>query len=379
MEILFNKDQAMKAVDVAKNFAEGASGLKVLQGVLLSAESGRVRLTTTDLTLWCQVELDAQTPQPGKALMPVRGLATVVKNMPHSRVQLRSAGDDAVCVGGSSEVRLKGIDIEDYPDVEAPEGRWLSMPLTAALVDKVAYAVSRDETRYTLSGVLVEVAGRQLKLVATDGHRLARFAGTLPPGSECDASEEPVKAIVPVRLLNEAVRLGGKLGGSVTLELYEKAAAVRINGSIRIWTGLIDGQYPGYEGIIPSDFVGQVSVPKGALCSAVSRAGALSKGRRLAGAVLELDGSDLVVRLVEDAGDGISSIERVSPARAEGTVPVCGLRINYLSDALARLPDVCSVALKFTDDKGESPVVIQGPESNGSGLLSMIMPYRVDK
>ena len=62
MEIILNKDQAMKAVDVSRNFAESASGLKVLQGVFLSAGFGRLRLTTTDLSLWCQVELDAQTP-----------------------------------------------------------------------------------------------------------------------------------------------------------------------------------------------------------------------------------------------------------------------------------------------------------------------------
>ena len=377
MEILLNKDQAMKAVDVARNFAESASGLGVLQGALVSAEDGHVRLTTTDLGLWCQVGIDAQTPEPGEVLVPVKGLATVLKNMPGSRVQLRSEGDDVVCVGGSSEVRLKGTDVEEYPSVDEPEGRWLSMPLAATLVDRVAYAVSRDETRYTLNGVLLEVEGRQLKLVATDGHRMARFAGTLPPGSVSDAGEEPLRAIVPARLLNEGVRLGGKLGGSVTLELFEKSAGIRVNGSIRLWTGLIDGQYPQYEGIIPSEFVGNVSVPKGALCSAVSRAAALSKGRRLAGVLLEMDGSILVMRLGEDAGDGISSIERVSPARAEGTVPVCGLRINYLSDALARLPDVSWVDLKFTDDNGECPVVIQGPETCGAELLAMIMPYKV--
>ena len=378
MEILVNRNQAMKAVDVARNFAESASGLKVLQGALVSAESGHVRLTTTDLSLWCQVELDAQTPESGRVLLPVGGLGKVLKNVPDSRVQLRRDGDDVVCAGGSSEVRLKGIDVEEYPDVEVPEGRWLSMPLTAGLVDQVVYAVSRDETRYTLNGVLVVVEGRQLKLVATDGHRLARFAGKLPPGSECDAGEEPIQAIVPARLLNEGVRLGGKLGSSVMLELYEKSAGIRINGSIRIWTGLIDGQYPKYEGIIPSGYTGKVTVPKGAFSSAVSRAGALSKGRRLAGVVLEMDGSDLAVRLVEDAGDGISSVERVSTVRAEGTVPVCGLRINYLSEALARLSDMSCVELRFSDEKGESPVVIQGPESSGAGLLAMIMPYRVE-
>ena len=214
----------------------------------MSAGFGRVRLTTTDLDLWCQVELKAETPRPGKALMPVRSLATVLKNMPHSRVELRSVGDDVVCQAGSAEVRLSGLDIEEYPDVEEPQGCVLSMPLTAALVDKVAYAVSKDETRYTLTGVLLRVEDRQLKLVATDGHRLARFVGSLPPGSDYEAGGEPVEAIVPVRLLNEAGRLGGKLGGSVLFELHEKAAAVRINGSIRIWSKLIEGRYPGLRG-----------------------------------------------------------------------------------------------------------------------------------
>ena len=377
MEIICNREQAMKAVDVARNFAESATGLDVLQGALLSAESGRVRLTTTDLEVWCQVELDAQTPQTGKALVPARKLGTVLKNMPDSRVRLRSEGDDVVCKAGPSEVRLSGLDMEEYPDVEEPEGCLLSMPLTAALVDKVAYAASKDETRYTLTGVLLRVEDRQLKLVATDGHRLARFVGKPPPGSECDAGGEPVEAIVPVRLLNEATRLGGKLGTPVVLEVYEKAAVVRINGSVRIWSGCIEGRYPAFEGTIPSEFTGTVSVPKGALCSAVARMVALSKGRRSPGLVLSVEDSCLVLRLSGDAGDGISAVERVAPARTEGTVPVCGLRVAYLSDALARLPDTAWVELRFSDEQGASPVVIQGAESSGAGLLKVIMPYKL--
>ena len=377
MELILNRDQAMKAVDVARNFAAGASGLKVLQGVFVSAESGRVRLTTTDLDLWCQVELSAQTPQPGKALLPVRGLGTVLKTMPQSRVQLRSEGDDVVCEAGSSEVRLAGIDPDDYPDIEEPAGCLLSMPLAAALVDRVAYAVSKDETRYTLNGVLLEVEDRQLKLVATDGHRLARFTGLLPPGSTSDAGEEPLKAIVPVRLLQEGVRLGARLGGSATFELYEKGAAVRVNGSVRIWSGCIEGQYPAYEGILPSEYTGTVSVPKGALYSAVSRLATLSKGRRNAALVLGVEDSRLVLRLDADAEGGISAVERLSPAGVQGTVPVCGLRVSYLSDALARLPDITWVDVKFTDDKDASPVVIQGPETPGAELLAMIMSCEV--
>ncbi|MDE0205197.1 MAG: DNA polymerase III subunit beta [Candidatus Tectomicrobia bacterium] len=377
MEIQLNRNQAMKAVDVARNFAENASGHQVLQGILVSAECGRVRLTASDLEVWCQVELDAQTPQPGKVLVPARNLGKVLKTMPHSHVLLRSDGDDVVCEAGPSEVRLSGLDVEEFPDVEEPEGFAMSMPLSADLIEKVAYAVSRDETRYTLMGVLVEVDGRQLKLVATDGHRLARYTGMLPPGSVGDVGEEPFQAIVPARLLSDGVRLGGRLGIQGVLELYEKTAAVRIHGSTRIWCKTIEGRYPAYEGTIPSEFTGTVSVPKGAVCSAVARAVALSKGRRLPGVALSVEDSCLVLRLAGDAGDGISAVERVASARIEGTVPVCGLRVAYLSDALARLPDTAWVDFKFSDGEGASPVVIQGPESCGSGLLKVIMAYKL--
>ena len=377
MEITLNREQAMRAVDVVRNFAEGASGLKVLQGVSVSAESGHVRLVTTDLAVWCQVEMDAQTPEPGEALVSARNLATVLKTMPASRVHLRSEGEDVVCEAGSSEVRLTGLDVQEFPDVGLPEGRLLKMPLEAALIDKVAYAVSRDETRYTLCGVRLEVEGRQLRLVATDGHRLSRFQGTLPPGSQCDAGEEPVKATLPVRLLQEGVRLGAKLKSSVTLELYEKAALVRINGSVCIWSNVIEGQCPAYEEAIPSEYTGTVSVPKGALSSAVSRLEALSKGRRQAGALLYVNDSDLVLRLPADAEGGISAVERLSPVRTEGTVPDCGLRITPLSDAIARLPDTSWVDVRFSDGEGLQPVVIQSAGSNGAGLLAVIMPVKV--
>ena len=393
MQLTVNREQAMKAVGVARQFAAGASGQDVLQGVRVCAEGGRVRLTTTDLEVWCQVDVDAQTAEPGTMLVPARGLETVLKNLPQSRVALRRAGDELVCEAGSSEVRLAGLDTEEYPDVEEPEGLLLSMPLPAGLVDRVAYAVSRDETRYTLTGVLLEVEGRRLKLVATDGHRLARYVGSLPPGSACEGGEEPVRAIVPVRLLQQGVRLGGmsggrsgskaggasggKAGGAATFELYEKVAAVRLNGSARIWSGCIEGRYPEYEGTVPSDYTATVVVPKGTLSSAVSRLGALSRGRRQAGVVLCAGDARLVLRLDADAASGIAAVERVGPARIEGTVPACGLRVGYLTEALARLPEVSWVTLGFSDAEGASPVAIQGPEASGAGCVAVIMPYAV--
>ena len=180
MEITFDRSQMLKAVNMARTFAGSSPVVKVLQSALLSAESGRVRLTTTDLSLFCQVDLDARTPEPGTAAVPVRTLGNVLKTLPQSRVSLRKDGDDVCLAAGSSEVRITGHEVEEYPDIESPDERLAAVPLSASLVNKVAYAVSNDETRYTLNGVNIEVGGAGLKLSATDGHRLARYRAATP-------------------------------------------------------------------------------------------------------------------------------------------------------------------------------------------------------
>ena len=380
MEIILNRDRALKAVNVAKNFAGTPSGLKILQHAFVSAGFGRARLTTTDLALWCQVGMDAQTPQPGTAVVPVRTMGKVLKSLSQGRVSLHQDGDGVRFVAGLSEVRVAGLgpddDPDEYPEINPPQDRLLAMPLNAALVDKVAYAVSTDPTRYTLAGVHVEVSASGLKLLATNGHRLARYTTLLPPGSLLDVGlSEPATWIVPVRLLNEGVRLGSQLGSSVTLELYEKAAGIRA-GSIFLWAALIEGQYPDYDNdrVIPSEASGSVTLSKSVLGGAVSRLLALSKGRRLARVCLSADGNDLVLTLDEDAGDGISATERMTPYGIDGNVPVCALDVRYLSEALARLSDAARVQVKFSDEKGESPVTIESPAS--AGLLAVIMPSK---
>ena len=377
MEITFDRSQMLKAVNTAKSFAEGSSGQKILQSTILSAGFGRVRLTTTDLSLWCQVELEARTPQPGTAAVPVRTLGTVLKTLPHSRVSLRKEGDDVRLAAASSEVRLAGLeDVQEFPDINPPQERLAAIPLPAALVNKVAYAVSQDETRYTLSGVYVEVGAAGLKLVATDGHRLAHYqAASLPPGSVLDADlEEPVTGIVPVRLLSEGVRLGSQLGSTATLELYEKSACIQINGSVMLWADLIEGQYPEYEGVIPSEYSGCVTMPKGTLGSAVARLLALSKGCRVGRVRLAVEDGEIILT-VEDDALGVSAVERLTPSSVDGTVPVCGFNVRYVSEALERLPETVRVQLKFSDDQGESPVAVVSPDC--AGLFAVVMPMRL--
>ena len=111
---------------------------------------------------------------------------------------------------------MSGIEADDYPEIDPPGGRLVSMPLHASLVDSVAYAVSKDPTRYTLAGVFL---GSRDRRPQAGGHRRPPAGSpcsgaSLPPGSVVDVDlEEPVSGIIPVRLLAEGVRLAGQLDG----------------------------------------------------------------------------------------------------------------------------------------------------------------------
>ena len=142
-----------------------------------------------------------------------------------------------------------------------------------------------------------------------------------------------------------------------------KAAAIRINGSIRIWSQLIEGQYPAYEEAIPREYTGYgITCAERRLVQRRFAPRSPVKGSPLCrdGVVCRRNPGWCCV-WAADAEGGIAAVERLAPARTQGSVPACGLRISYLSDALARLPDVSTVDVKFPEDKGCSPVVIQGP------------------
>lgn len=375
MEILLNREQTMKGVETARAFCESASGLKVLQHAHVSAGFGRVRVTTTDLVTWCQVEVKGETAQPGTALVPAKAWAKVLKNLPGRVFSMRKDVEDLVFSAGGSEVTVAGMEPEEFPEVDVPEGRLLAMPLRASMVDEVAYAVGKDETRYAMTGVLVKASEGNLELAGCDGHRLSVVRGRLPLGSEVDVPELDFEGIVPVRVMLEGVRLARQLKVPAVLELYEKSVAVRLNGWITVWSGLLEADYPNFAAAVPSDFSANVVVPHGVLSNAVSRLLNLSKGVGNPLMRLKAAGSELEL-LLEQGADGVTSaVERVTMMRAEGSVPVLGLNVRYVADALARLSDSVWLRLKFDD--AYAPVVIESFEKGSDRLLTVIMPRKL--
>ena len=372
MELLLKREQVMRGVETAKAFAGTASDPKVLQHAMVSGGFGKVRLTTTDLDVWCQVELTDEIIRPGKALVPTKAFAKVLKNLPGRVFSMRREAGEMVFSAGGSEVRVAGMEAEEFPEVDLPQGRLFAVPLRAATVNEVAYAVGKDATRYRLTGVSVKASGGKLELAGCDGHRLSVVREALPPGSVVDIEELDFKGIVPVRLMLEGVRLARQRGASAVLELYEKSAAVRLGGGITVWSALLEGDYPDFEAIVPAEFAAHVVVSHGALSHAVSRLLNLSKGVGNPLMALRPADAGLELSLVQGADGVMSALERVAVIKGEGTVPALGLNVRYVAEALARLSDAVWVRLKF--DEACKPVVVESFENGSERLLTVIMP-----
>ena len=113
----------------------------------------------------------------------------MLKNLPGRVFSMRREAGEMVFSAGGSEVRVEGMEAEEFPEVELPQGRLLAVPLRAVTVNEVAYAVGKDETRYRLTGVSVKASGGRLELAGCDGHRLSVVREALPPGSVVDVED----------------------------------------------------------------------------------------------------------------------------------------------------------------------------------------------
>src|SRR5262249_30191231 len=151
--------------------------LPILANVLLQAEGESLRVTATDLEVGARVALPAKVAQPGTITLPARKLSDIVKELPDAPLVLRvQENARAALKCGGASYKLVGLGAEDFPAVAPAESaRWLALDgkLLRDMLAQTSFAMSHDESRYALNGVLMAVQEKEIRLVATDGHRLA--------------------------------------------------------------------------------------------------------------------------------------------------------------------------------------------------------------
>ncbi|MGH8187159.1 MAG: DNA polymerase III subunit beta [Steroidobacteraceae bacterium] len=315
--------------------------MPILANVLVVGRDNELWITATDLEVELVAKAAVTVQQSGEITLPARKLLDIVRALPDkAQVVVAIEGDRATVRSGKSRFTLATLPASDFPtveDIRAQQTLSVAQSALKRLLDKTHFSMAQQDVRYYLNGMLLEAAGKVLRTVATDGHRLAFCEATL----ELDASAAQ-QVIVPRKGVLELQRL---LSSDATVELAIGGNHVRAQiGDIRFTSKLIDGRFPEYSRVIPSSPSKKIAVDRDTLRAALQRAAILSNEKYRG------------IRLAVKTGALILQSHNPEQEEAEEELTVnysgeeldIGFNVNYLLDALAAL-EAGEVELGLTD------------------------------
>jgi DNA polymerase III subunit beta len=260
MKFKINRDHFSNGLAQVLNVVGSKAAMPILSNVLIEAEKDHISVTTTNLDLGIRCRIKAEVKEGGSVTLPVKRLATIVRELPNVDVTVDAGSNHQVKIAsGGSNFKIMGIGADEFPklpDTGDDKNFELEQGELAAMLGNVAYAQSTDETRYILNGVYFNFKDGKLALVATDGRRLAMVSKEMPvPGGSSGA------IILPAKTVAELLRLLGK-GDKLKIAFNERRAAFQIDtnkdnsgltDAIYLFSKVVEGNYPNYQQVIPKE------------------------------------------------------------------------------------------------------------------------------
>ena len=368
MEIKIQRESLINGLYMTQSVIEHRTMMPILSNALIEAKGKGVSFTATDLQVGIIAREPADVSDAGKVLIPVKNLYDIAKELQNDMITIKTSPNnwiDVTC--GKSRFKIMGASADEFPSLPSSEGVEFNIDAKdfCEMIEKVSYAMSNDETRYTLNGVFLEQAGTgakaSLRMVATDGHRLSY-------------AERPVKSgklakgvIIPKKGIWELKKILEDVDGDFTLQIGEKTISV-VTKNVTFVCRLIDGQFPPYNQVIPKESGRVVSVDRKTLIQALRRA-ALLANEKSKGVKFNISPGNLDISSSNpDLGEAKEDISCVY----KGETFDVGFNASYFIDILNVLEDEKSI-LELKNDT--SPCVIRSEFDKG--FLSVVMPMRL--
>jgi DNA polymerase-3 subunit beta len=281
MKFTITKSNFLDGLLAVQNVVGTRTTLPVLNNALIVVDKDEIKLTATDLDLSIQKNVKAEVTKTGSTTLPIRRLVNIIRELPDGDVQLETDDKNVATVkSGSSHFKINGISADEFPPIQAGEGNYpyhLEQDLFRKMLKRVSYAASTDETRFVLNGVLLNFTDGKIAVVATDGRRLAMVEQEMEV-----PSKEEGELILPAKLVAELLHILGERG---TLKIYRREKQILFEigvyaddkkelieiGTVKIISKLIEGQYPNYKQVIPSQCEERVSIGREELMAALRR------------------------------------------------------------------------------------------------------------
>jgi DNA polymerase III subunit beta len=368
MKVTITRQNLHKGLAAVSASIPTKTTLPVLSNILIEAGQDEVWMSGTDLDVAVRVRVPAEVTEQGTLTAPGKKLQEIARELPDHPVEVNTRGDQIELKCGHCHFKLNGLPSDEFPslpEIDFEQGWSVKGSDLRGLIQHTAFAVSSEESRPVLNGVLWELRDGHMRMVATNGHRLARMG--VPAGSSSAPSAD---FIVPPAALQQVMRLFEE-GGDIEVARSANHLGFRAGGN-EIYTRLIEGTYPNYEQVIPKDNDQFATVDKNALSSAVKRMSIVASDQthriRIS---FETDRAQLNV-LTPDLGEGHDEIE----LEFEGDGMEIGFNANYLLEVLRYMPtDDVRMTFKAPERAATiEPILGEGEEMD---YLCLVMPLRL--
>ncbi len=371
MNVSVMQENLARGLGIVGRAVSARATLPVLANVLLRTENAGLKLTATNLEIGINCWVPGKVTDEGEITVPARLLADLVSSLPNQRIDLLySAKDRTLKVNcGGSKSSIKGIEADEFPVVAAIGDTPATSADSRALRDalgEVVFAAASDESRPILTGVLTRLAGDTMTLAAADNYRIAVRSLTLAK----PVSPE-MTIVVPARSYAELMRILPDAEASIEITVTPNKSQVLFHvEGIDLVSRLIEGQFPNYEPIIPTEHTSRAVIDREAFLAGARRASIFAR-----------DSANIVkVELGGEAGEGISITAHAADvgdaadaleATLEGQATTIAFNARYLIDVLSNL-GADEAALELSGPL--APGVIRGVGKDD--YVHVIMPVR---
>lgn len=368
MKVLCEQKKFLDALDIVGRAISSSNTLPVLNNILIKAEGKNLFFSATNLEIAVRYFFECEVRNEGSITVPAKLLMSYVSLLPNEKLEISATeGLNFTVKADKSQTKMKGIHADEFPVIpQVDKGSDLVLPVKDLnlAIQQVAFAASQNSSRPVLSGVLMVVDKKTLKMVATDSYRLAEKKIELVKGRD-----ELVECIIPVKTVQELGKLLSKATAQeVFVDITKNQILFRI-GDIEFTSRLIEGRFPDYERIIPKDSKSKAEVDTQELQLNMKRVSLFARESN----------NSVKVSVTNDGKLTISTDEtKVGEDRAEVDIVLTGennktaLNAEYLLDVLAAI-GASRIFIEMNDKL--SPVVIKPCKDDN--YVYIIMPLKV--
>jgi DNA polymerase III subunit beta len=370
MEFSVSKSALLNELNTTQGVVERKTTIPILSNLLIEAKGNHLNITATDLELSIRTSCEAKIKKEGAGTIPAKKLLELVRLLPEGEIKVKLLENHWVeIVSDKKKYKLVGMAKENFPTLPSMPHSMvkISAPVIESLIAKTKFAISMEESRYTLNGGLLILKPDSLTMVATDGHRLA-LAET---DQKLSGMNGEMKVLVPKKAMDEVEKLASGAGSDSSIEFAKDESNLFFQVGHRLLISrILTGQFPNYEAVLPRDNNKSVVLERAELSDAVRRVSQLADQRSHAVKFsVSKEGIEISASSPE-YGEAKENIDK----EYKGEPIAIGFNSSYMLDFLSAAADG-PVSIELKDEQSAGQMRPLADESYRYRYI--IMPMRI--